>query len=161
MRRGEERYRAFIAHTSEGVSRLEIDPPIRVTLSEDEQIDGLYAGARIAECNDAMARMYGYNDAQDLVGTRLADLHDVSDSANREQIRSFIRSGYRLADSETRERARDGRPRVFLNNVVGFIEEGRLVRVWGTQRRSEEHTSELQSLRHLVCRLLLEKKKKN
>src|SRR5947199_4403415 len=27
---------------------------------------------------------------------------------------------------------------------------------WG---RSEEHTSELQSLRHLVCRLLLEKKK--
>src|SRR5262245_65291535 len=26
--------------------------------------------------------------------------------------------------------------------------------------RSEEHTSELQSLRHIVCRLLLEKKKK-
>src|SRR5258705_2279671 len=29
------------------------------------------------------------------------------------------------------------------------------------QARSEEHTSELQSLRHLVCRLLLEKKKKH
>src|SRR2546425_5191192 len=28
-------------------------------------------------------------------------------------------------------------------------------------RRSEEHTSELQSLAYLVCRLLLEKKKKN
>src|SRR5436853_2479438 len=28
-----------------------------------------------------------------------------------------------------------------------------------TYFRSEEHTSELQSLRHLVCRLLLEKKK--
>src|ERR1039458_7371609 len=28
-----------------------------------------------------------------------------------------------------------------------------------TVTRSEEHTSELQSLRHLVCRLLLEKKK--
>src|SRR5262245_64529736 len=27
--------------------------------------------------------------------------------------------------------------------------------------RSEEHTSELQSLRHLVCRLLLEKKNNN
>src|SRR5437899_5005025 len=32
--------------------------------------------------------------------------------------------------------------------------------VQGEQQRSEEHTSELQSLRHLVCRLLLEKKKK-
>src|SRR5436853_7465572 len=29
------------------------------------------------------------------------------------------------------------------------------------QPRSEEHTSELQSLRHLVCRLLLEKKKED
>src|SRR5690554_7191006 len=31
----------------------------------------------------------------------------------------------------------------------------------GTGARSEEHTSELQSRPHLVCRLLLEKKKKN
>src|SRR5437879_9879292 len=34
---------------------------------------------------------------------------------------------------------------------------------WGASRagRSEEHTSELQSPMYLVCRLLLEKKKKN
>src|SRR5436305_11840594 len=31
----------------------------------------------------------------------------------------------------------------------------------GTHDRSEEHTSELQSRPHLVCRLLLEKKKKD
>src|SRR5438045_6877740 len=35
-----------------------------------------------------------------------------------------------------------------------------LVREIRRNERSEEHTSELQSLRHLVCRLLLEKKKK-
>src|SRR2546422_2776129 len=32
---------------------------------------------------------------------------------------------------------------------------------WSDADRSEEHTSELQSRLHLVCRLLLEKKKKN
>src|SRR6266404_8847660 len=32
---------------------------------------------------------------------------------------------------------------------------------WRHQSRSEEHTSGLQSLAYLVCRLLLEKKKKN
>src|SRR5687767_15541699 len=32
---------------------------------------------------------------------------------------------------------------------------------WTAGGRSEEHTSELQSLAYLVCRLLLEKKKKN
>src|SRR3712207_7065402 len=31
----------------------------------------------------------------------------------------------------------------------------------GLEHRSEEHTSELQSRQYLVCRLLLEKKKKN
>src|SRR5687767_15296691 len=34
-------------------------------------------------------------------------------------------------------------------------------RVGAGDRRSEEHTSELQSLAYLVCRLLLEKKKKS
>src|SRR5438093_9089609 len=36
----------------------------------------------------------------------------------------------------------------------------RLTMRLSTRRRSEEHTSELQSLTNLVCRLLLEKKKK-
>src|SRR5690554_7617879 len=37
----------------------------------------------------------------------------------------------------------------------------RLYRALPCRGRSEEHTSELQSRPHLVCRLLLEKKKKN
>src|SRR2546430_10428389 len=40
----------------------------------------------------------------------------------------------------------------------GFILRARGGYYWG---RSEEHTSELQSQSNLVCRLLLEKKKKN
>ena len=36
-----------------------------------------------------------------------------------------------------------------------------LARLYIKHKRSEEHTSELQSLVNLVCRLLLEKKKKN
>src|SRR5262245_64928498 len=46
--------------------------------------------------------------------------------------------------------------------AAGSVLGGRWVRVERVGRRrlrSEEHTSELQSLRHLVCRLLLEKKK--
>src|SRR5256884_1382080 len=37
----------------------------------------------------------------------------------------------------------------------------RLIFTISSNKRSEEHTSELQSRLHLVCRLLLEKKKKN
>src|SRR5437899_8484689 len=45
--------------------------------------------------------------------------------------------------------------------VRGYISIGGWVKTWFEHmlERSEEHTSGLQSLRHLVCRLLLEKKK--
>src|SRR5579862_1403837 len=43
----------------------------------------------------------------------------------------------------------------FLGELFGVAAEVRAL-----QARSEEHTSELQSQFHLVCRLLLEKKKK-
>src|SRR5262245_62910643 len=48
-----------------------------------------------------------------------------------------------------------------LCRVVIAVGRNRLVHLLGGagEARSEEHTSELQSLRHLVCRLLLEKKK--
>src|SRR2546425_6151385 len=45
--------------------------------------------------------------------------------------------------------------RIPLPSITGFPASGPML-----PRRSEEHTSELQSLAYLVCRLLLEKKKK-
>src|ERR1039458_277071 len=42
--------------------------------------------------------------------------------------------------------------------ATGSGSAGRARRMSPSSHRSEEHTSELQSLRHLVCRLLLEKK---
>src|SRR5438034_7429262 len=46
------------------------------------------------------------------------------------------------------------RTRFIISSRLGFLGIGR-------NHRSEEHTSELQSHSDLVCRLLLEKKKKN
>src|SRR5438552_18934660 len=53
----------------------------------------------------------------------------------------------------------DGELEKIRENVARFTVEGDLRRE--VSMRSEEHTSELQSPDHLVCRLLLEKKKKN
>src|SRR5437899_5410131 len=50
-------------------------------------------------------------------------------------------------------------PRPPLGSPVRAVPGRRVHRRRASLARSEEHTSELQSLRHLVCRLLLEKKK--
>src|SRR2546427_11449526 len=49
-----------------------------------------------------------------------------------------------------------------LESTVTPMENGDYLAAWGDhdETRSEEHTSELQSQSNLVCRLLLEKKKK-
>src|SRR5438093_8318554 len=44
--------------------------------------------------------------------------------------------------------------------AMGLVKEGDDYVILTDIQRSEEHTSELQSLTNLVCRLLLEKKKK-
>src|ERR1039458_10665999 len=48
---------------------------------------------------------------------------------------------------------------LFRSGFFRFFVDGRSGYDTPYVARSEEHTSELQSLRHLVCRLLLEKKK--
>src|SRR5437764_14201714 len=63
----------------------------------------------------------------------------------------------RSSDLWTRRRARSLRCR--RDGVRGELHPGRRGQV-GQQGRSEEHTSELQSPMYLVCRLLLEKKKR-
>src|SRR5205814_6432612 len=55
-------------------------------------------------------------------------------------------------------RVRDERRLVERPRFRELAARGGKLDLWRGSDRSEEHTSELQSLRHLVCRLLLEKK---
>jgi len=134
LRQSEERYRAFIEQTAEGVWRFELSRPLPVQLSLEEQIDRFYADAYLAECNDALAHMYGYSKAADLIGARLGDMIPRSDPNNLEYLQAFIRSNYRLTDAESHETDREGRERIFLNNLIGVVSDGQLLRAWGSQR---------------------------
>src|ERR1035441_10954241 len=73
--------------------------------------------------------------------------------ASGENFRSLTLTA---AESTSESIARSVRDVSVIANAPGPVQA---VTVANTQYgRSEEHTSELQSLRHLVCRLLLEKK---
>jgi PAS domain S-box-containing protein len=130
----EERYRAFIANSSEAIWRFELEQPIPVNLPEDEQIEMLYRFAYLAECNDAMARMYGYELADQLVGARVGDLLPRSNPRNIAYLRALKRSGYRLIDAEMQEVDRHGNTKYFLSNQIGIVENEAVVRGWGIQR---------------------------
>ena len=146
LRASEERYRAFIELTSDAVWRIEVEEPVPISLPADEQIERFYRHTYLAECNDAMAHMYGYGAAAELVGARLGDLLPQSDPANLEYLRAFVAGGYRLTEAETNEVGRDGRPRYFVNNLFGIVQDGRMVRAWGSQRDVTERRLTLERL---------------
>jgi CheY-like chemotaxis protein len=51
LRESQGRYRDFISNSSEGICRIELEQPISVRLSEDEQIRGFFEYGYLGECN--------------------------------------------------------------------------------------------------------------
>src|SRR2546425_4081735 len=90
--------------------------------------------------------------------TPLSSSFFFNDTATTEIYTLSLHDALPISHAEQRHERRFGERRVFA---------GRLAELVGRRRgiedvvvdRSEEHTSELQSLAYLVCRLLLEKKK--
>lgn len=134
FRKSDERYKAFIQQSSEGIYRIELEESVPVSLAVDEQIDLYFKNAYIAECNEIMAKMYGFDKIDELIGKRVEDLLVKDDPHNVEYMKNFIKDGYRVLDYESHEVDKDGKPIYFSNNGVGIVEDGKLVRVWGTQR---------------------------
>src|SRR5258707_8622335 len=78
---------------------------------------------------------------------------------------TLFRSVPAAAPAESRAAPADARLHTLMGDVLKdgpFELQASMLRTLDQagQRRSEEHTSELQSRQYLVCRLLLEKKKK-
>src|ERR1035438_5458629 len=78
--------------------------------------------------------------------------HDDADRSPRQSP-----GGWWLAFGDRESSQTDGPEGMSLLRTFGSRRGAHFQRGPGGKCRSEEHTSELQSLRHLVCRLLLEK----
>ncbi len=133
LQKSEERYQVFISQSFEAIYRTEFDHPIDISLPVETQIDQIYQNAYMAECNQALADMYNLPSTDTMIGMRLLDAHGGSDNPiNRAAFRKFIEGGYKSTNDETVEEDRLGNPVWFLSNTIGIVENGFLVRLWGT-----------------------------
>ncbi len=133
LRRREEDYRLFVERSSEGIFREEVAEPIPVDLAEDELIERIRRDSYVAECNDALARMYGFGSAQEIVGKRLADMLVPDATENLDMMRAFIRGGFQVLEHFSHEVDAQGNRKAFRNSLTGIVEDGKLVRTWGIQ----------------------------
>lgn len=145
-----QRYRAFIEQSTEGIYRSEANEPIAVTLPVEEQVSRIMERFYTAECNDVMAKMYGYSSANEMVGKKMSEFLLPNEEENRVMIAHFIENNYRITDAESAEIDKDGIMKYFLNNAVGVIENGNLVRIWGIQKDVTERKKLDQQLKENV-----------
>ena len=149
---------------------MDVEQPIDIRLPFDEQISLFYKYGYLAECNDAMARMHGYDRAEDYVGLRFGDSRFASNPASTGALKKLINSNYRLVDLKTEDFDKNKSIRYLSTNLLGIVVNGMLLRIWGVQRDETDHRSaEIQlehsheQLRHLSAYLqsLREKEKAN
>jgi PAS domain S-box-containing protein len=151
LRESGERYRAFVSNSSEGIWRYEIEPPMPTSLSEDEQVDYIFANGYLAECNDAMARMSGYERATEMIGAR--GVAGASGPGQRSAVLRFVQSGYRVEQLEVAQTDWRGNERWLTISFIGLPHHGTLSRVWGVQRDITERKLAEENLRQRTSEL--------
>ena len=134
LRESEMRYRMFLAQSSEGIYRLEYAPPVPCHLPPAEQLALGIKNGYVAECNDAMAHLYGRAGAEELIGKRLSEFLVLNDPVTQEFMENFIRSGYRITDQESREMDAQGQKKILRSTMMGTVIDGHWARTWGISR---------------------------
>jgi len=135
LKESQARINFFLEHTAEGVYRLDYNPPIPISLPIEEQFKLSVKHGKIAECNDAFARMYGASSRTEMLDKPYIEFYgEEGYEANMEGNLAFYRQGYKIDDFETEELNLKGEKVYFTNNVVGIIRDGYFVSTWGTQR---------------------------
>ena len=155
LRDSEQRYKDFIAHSNEGVWRLELEQPIPIDLPTEEGVGRLLQYAYLAECNDAHAHIAGFSAAEDLIGKRLGELTIALDEGRMATLRASAREGLQSRTVEFRGRDMTGNFKHLLRTEIPIVQNGMLVRVWGITRDITELRHAEEALRESEARLRL------
>jgi len=143
LRRSQERHRNFIANSTEQIWCFEFDEPIPVDLPEMEQVERIYEHGFCTEANEAVAVAHGTT-IEGFIGRRVHQIIPKSLPTSIPFLQGVIRSGYRVVDQEIHELDTLGRKVIMLASFIGTVEDGKLLRIWGTTqditetRRTEE-----------------------
>jgi PAS domain S-box-containing protein len=134
IQQAEKKYQDFVQNSVEAVWAYDLEPPLPMDLTDEEQLNLLYERAYITEANDAIARMLGYEKGEELLGMRLSDFQPRTNPENVAYVKNVVREKFNVTDFETTAFGSAGEKRILISNILGITENGKLLRIWGTSR---------------------------
>ncbi len=131
-------YESFIHNSLVGIWRIEFTEPISATLPAREIAQQIIETGYFSECNNAMAHMYKYSAKEDLVGTPIKNLV-IDSKASLDRLETAVRNNFKAEIIDSEEKDREGNVHYFRNSYFGYIENGKLLWLWGIQLDITEH----------------------
>jgi len=133
LRESEQRYRLLFERNLAGVFRTTID-------------------GRVLECNEALARTFGYDSPADLLAQSADSVYEHAEERHR--LMSRVREQGTLSNVEVRMRRRDGTPIWVLENITlleGDVLEGTIIDI--TDRKTAQEQMEYQAYHDVLTGL--------
>ena len=149
LRQSEERYRAFIENSSEGIWRFAMSAPVPIDAPPADQVRLIRTNAVLAESNGTLTR-FCRSAPSELADSGMAAILQVDETALERYLMEFVNAGYRLGNVEVSPRDAGGDIRYLVCSLVGTVEHGALVQMWGTMRDVTEHREAERRLRLLA-----------
>ena len=147
----------FIQQVIGGFYELRPNVPIEMDQPSEKVAALIERHMQLASCGSEFAAFCG-QPADDLVGTVLKDLSEgcglLEDS---DKIRQFVDDGLRVLGEERIRSDHRGTPHCLLNDVVGMVEDGKLICIMGAQydisaqkREKEQFEQQLAFFRRIL-----------
>lgn len=134
LERSDEMLRGLIDSSTEPIWCIEYAEPVDISVSDREIIRQIFENECYwSMCNDAMARLYDLPEGLDFNRQPVA-LYFPRSLENDTFAQSIIDSGFHIDHALSVDHRHDGTPIYVENSVRCHIEDGRLLRMWGTLR---------------------------
>lgn len=132
LRDSQLHHKSFFETSQSGIFRIEFQKPMPIALAPQKQFNWIVNHAYIAEMNSRCIEMYALPNPEKVIGKSILKLWDDWDTL-QDLLHYYIRSNYNWTNLETSATIQEGQLRYFLSNLSSIIEDGKVLRAWGSQ----------------------------
>jgi len=125
-------YESFIQNSVVGIWKLDFETPIPVTLPAKEIGKRILYYGVFSECNDAFARMYGYNSSKEMIGIKNREF-SVDEEISIQRLEQFVNNNFKTDIIDSEELDKEGNIHYYRNSYFGIVVNDKLQWVWGIQ----------------------------
>ena len=143
----EERYRRFIAHTSEAIWCLDLDTPIHHRASPAESVEAVLTSSRFAEANTTFIERFDRGVDSVLEGRPPTDVSGFWLTQDIERLENLAKHRFSATDLSVSEVDSLGRVRYLSCSLFGLVDARGLSSIWGLERDVTANVEENQELR--------------